>query len=80
MQLFVKLNGLDNELANFKINDKLEEKYRENPNDKAIGNMPETTRLQLSRNLDGLDCTVRQMTSAFQFKSLRRVFKFMLVR
>ena len=34
-------------------------------------NMPETTRIQLSRNLDGKECTVRQLTSALQFKSQR---------
>ena len=33
--------------------------------------MPETTRIQLSRNLDGKDCSVRQLTSALQFKSQR---------
>ena len=69
----------DGELANFKINEELESKYKESMGN-TIGNMPETTRLQLSRNLDGLNCTVRQMTSALQFKSLRRVFKLMLAR
>ena len=69
----------DGELANFKINEELESKYKESMGD-TIGNMPETTRLQLSRNLDGLNCTVRQMTSALQFKSLRNVYKMMLAR
>ena len=34
--------------------------------------MPETTRIQLSRNLNGYNCTVRQLTSALQFKSLKK--------
>ena len=33
--------------------------------------MPETTRIQLSRNFVGKECTVRQLTSALQFKSQR---------
>ena len=66
-QILIQLDEIeDDDIGNLKTSEELPKVYKE-----TFPNMPETTRIQLSRNLDGKECTVRQLTSALQFKSQR---------